>query len=205
MENKDKKIEALENIFNDLYSEIKGYSVSFDARKKHEGEIKDLLYGEVPFETVEKMLEICDRRTGNFYDLGSGTGRVIFSMYFLGNFNKCIGIELLEGLYDCAKNVKSSLNDKKYEELKQKETKVSFINDSFLDVDFLDADLVFINHPTSNEELHKQLEKKLENLKAGAIVITTIRTLKSDKFKKIKSESMEFGWGNSTAYFHVKL
>ena len=34
-----------------------------------------------------------------FYDVGSGSGRGVFAAAFLHDFDKCVGIEILDGLH----------------------------------------------------------------------------------------------------------
>jgi hypothetical protein len=42
---------------------------------------------------------VLQHRGGYFYDLGSGIGKPVIAAALLHNFEKCIGIETLEGLY----------------------------------------------------------------------------------------------------------
>lgn len=41
-----------------------------------------------------------------FFDLGSGSGKGIFAASMLFPFKKCIGIEILEGLYNISLDMK---------------------------------------------------------------------------------------------------
>lgn len=88
-------------------------------KERDESGLKDstLVYGEIMFETFGTIIEkikkiygkpnvgasgpsgILQTRGGIFYDLGSGTGKVVIAAAVLHNFDVCYGIETLEGLF----------------------------------------------------------------------------------------------------------
>lgn len=37
---------------------------------------------------------------GTFYDLGSGTGKAVFAARLVCDFDRCVGVEILEGLHN---------------------------------------------------------------------------------------------------------
>lgn len=49
-------------------------------------------------------------RRGVFYDLGSGTGKAVFTAALVHRFERCVGIELLESLHVCAQRLKARWN-----------------------------------------------------------------------------------------------
>jgi precorrin-6B methylase 2 len=194
-----------ETLFNFLYSNVNGYKVSTDARAKFGGETSNLLYGELPFETFAKIVErINPKPDGIFYDLGSGTGRIVLQAHILFNFKKSIGIELLDGLHDKAleikeifdKNIKLQIAD----HINIRE--LHLIKGDLFQQNYSDADFIFMNHPIKDSELFLQLEEKLAcELKPGTKIVTTIRALKNPRFKPLGSEILKFSWGDSTAHF----
>ena len=77
-----------EKYFNQLYGEINGYGVSNKARID-EGKTEGLLYGEIPFSTWKEIVMMANpKHESVFFDLGSGTGRVIMQSHLLFNFQK---------------------------------------------------------------------------------------------------------------------
>jgi len=51
-------------------------------------------------EGFSKILKDADVKSGgNFYDLGSGTGKAVILASLFGNFAKLVGIELIENLH----------------------------------------------------------------------------------------------------------
>jgi hypothetical protein len=198
-----------ETLFNFLYGDINGYSVSHEAREKHNNSesVKDLLYGEVPFKTLEEILKKANPvENGVFFDLGSGTGRIVIAMNLLSNFSKTVGVELLEILHQKACEVKKEFENHVVPKIPNydKNREINFLNASILDVDLSEADFVFMNHPFKDRDLFAKLEEKLiSELKKGTKIVTIIRKLENPKIKFINSQKYNFSWGESTAYFHT--
>lgn len=194
-----------ETLFNHLYGNINGYQVSRDARVSSGIDTEKLLYGELPFSSWKQIVEKANpKKDGVFFDLGSGTGRIVFASYLAFNFTKSIGVELLEGLHKKAlevneefeKNIRSKIaND-------LQDRKIEFYLKNIFDADLREADFIFMNHPFKDGEIFTQLENKfLSELKKGTKIVTIIRSLKNPNFKNLGSETFEFSWGSSTAHF----
>ncbi len=198
-------INYAETLFNHLFNNINGYQVSKNARKASAIDTENLLYGELPFSSWQKIINRANAKPdGVFIDLGSGTGRVVFASYLAFNFRKTIGIELLEGLHNKACEVKEefdkNIRNKISTHLKERE--ISFLLQNIFDADLREADFIFMNHPFKDGELFTKLEEKfLNELKPGTKIVTIIRRLKNPKFKQLGSENFEFSWGSSSAHF----
>ena len=69
-------------------------------------EAKHFTYGEIEFKSFAETFYNIENNYGgfpfgNFYDLGSGTGKGCLAAALLNpSFDNCIGVELLEGLYN---------------------------------------------------------------------------------------------------------
>lgn len=193
-----------EQYFNQLYSSINGYGIS-NAARAEAGITEGLLYGEIPFATWKAMVMRANpKHDAVFFDLGSGTGRVVMQSHLLFNFKKSIGVELLAGLHDAA----CDITDKFVEEIEPQireelgDRELHLLNESFFDADLREADLILLNHPIKDRELFLKLEQKLLNeLKPGTKIVTIIRSLVNPSFKQLGSEKYSFSWGESTAYF----
>lgn len=131
-----------------------------------------LVYGEVAFHTMGSFLwspVLALKSGGVFYgaagapsprlapraliplfppaDLGSGTGRAVFAASMLHDFSRCVGIEVLEGLYmasveQLARFEKEGKTDAPAE---RKHQEIVFVRADLLDYDWSDADVVFAN------------------------------------------------------------
>lgn len=198
-------INYAESLFNFLYSDIKGYDVSKNARINFAGDTSNLLYGELPFQTCKELfLQVNPKSDGVFFDLGSGTGRVVMQALLATNFKKMVGIELLDGLHDKAVEVKKifddNIKDKIFDHVKDREFQL--IKADLFKQDYSQADFIFMNHPIKDCDLFLKLEEKLFNeLRPGAKVATIIRAFKNPGFKSLGSKAYEFSWGQSTAHF----
>jgi hypothetical protein len=193
-----------EKFFNQLYSNINGYTVSNKARADA-GINEGLLYGEIPFETWKAIvMKVNPKHDAVFFDLGSGTGRVVMQSHLLFNFKKSIGVELLAGLHDKACDVTEKFVEEIEPQIRTEigDRELHLLNESFFDVDLSEADLILLNHPLKDRELFLKLEEKfLTELKPGTKIISIIRALANQRFKSLGSEKYSFSWGESTAYF----
>ncbi len=194
-----------ETIFNHLYGNINGYSVSNQARDSSGINTEKLLYGELPFETCQKIIEhINPKPNGVFFDLGSGTGRVVLAFHLLFNFRKCIGVELLQGLHNKACEINIEFNKNVLPQLAGyiNNRELQFLCGDIFTTDLSEADLIFMNHPFKEGDGFNKLEEKfLNELKPGTKIITIIRALKNPRFKNLGSQTYKFSWGDSTAHF----
>lgn len=193
-----------EQYFNQLYGDVNGYGVSSKARVD-EGVTEGLLYGEVPFETWKSIVMRANpKHESVFFDLGSGTGRVIMQSHLLFNFQKAIGIELLAGLHDKACEVASQFIEHIEPAVKAElaDRELHLLNESFFDVDLSEADFILLNHPMKDRKLLEKLEQKfLDELKPGTKIVSIIRALSNPAFKSHGSTKYQFSWGESTAHF----
>jgi hypothetical protein len=195
-----------ENLFNALYGEIKGYSISTEAREKSGIDTSRLLYGELPFSTWKEIVEHANpKKDGVVFYLGSGTGRIVMAAYLAFDFRKAIGVELLKGLHDKACEVKENFEKNFKSQIVEHVAgrELELIQGSLFDVDLKEADFIFMNHPFKDGDEFLQLEAKfLSELKPGTKIATIIRSLKNPAFKQLGSKTYKFSWGDSTAHFH---
>jgi hypothetical protein len=102
--------EESQSLYNDLFSDTSielGKTLSRNEREqKTINEEKSLIYGEIDFHSFYRILrKINPKAGGNFYDLGSGTGKAVIAARFIRDFNRCIGIEILSGLHSHARKI----------------------------------------------------------------------------------------------------
>lgn len=186
-------------------------------KERDESGMKDstLVYGEIMFETfgtiIEKIKKIYGKpnvgasgpsgvlqsRGGIFYDLGSGTGKVVIAAAVLHNFDVCYGIETLEGLFavslDCLNTY--NLRGKAKLQSRENDTRTLFascfsalifaldcqmIHGDFLKTrtkDWRDADVVLANSTCYDEATMSKMSKiarKLLFLVINLLLIASI-------------------------------
>lgn len=195
-----------ETLFNYLYGNVNGYKVSNDARAKFSNDTSQFLYGEVPFETWKQIVERTNPKDDAvFFDLGSGTGRIVIQSYLLFNFRKVTGVELLEGLHNKACDIQEKFEKGVHQQIAGHlaNREMNFVNGDIFQTDLRDADFIFMNHPIKDSAVFLQLEQKiLDEVKPGTKITTTIRALRNPRFKSQGNQTYKFSWGDSTAYFY---
>lgn len=192
------------HIFNSLYQDINGYSLSTRGRAELGIEDKAFTYGEIAPDAFYSILKnLPSKPKGIFYDLGSGTGKAVLLAHLLFEFQKSIGIELIEPLSTTAHHIFEQYN-KEYSSLIPKNRIMELIQGDFTKVDFSDGDVVFMHSTCFPEYVWKKLEKPLKNLKNGAIVITVTRTAPYPFLEFLKSKEYGMAWGRATVHFYKK-
>lgn len=195
-------------IYDALYGDVSGRTISLQGREEHEYKSKSFVYGEVVPHSFYKLISDIGPKPGQiFYDLGSGTGKAVILAHMLFDFAECIGIEFVDSLYQCSVNVRNRFEKEFKPKIKSKKQfgKASFIHGSFLDVDVSDADLIFMNSTCFQEDLMLALDEKLRELKPGTHIITLSKTLKSPCYQMYRHQMYEFSWKEATVFFHRKL
>ena len=136
------------------------------------------LYLKVPMlssrnSAIEKVLSKVDlEKAEKFYDLGSGSGKVISHVANQYPNLECIGIEYNVAAYCCAKLRNIFLK-----------RKVAYRMENFFKVDLSDADVVYtFLFPGLMERLGTKFAREL---KKGALVIDTAFPLKSKEPKMV--------------------
>lgn len=199
------------DLFDKLYADIDGYTISHEARDRiGEDASKHIIYGELNFKSLQKIykskrVSIKLNESKTFYDLGSGCGKIVVaSDILLPNFEKFVGIEVLEEMHEASELVKERLSEIDEEKAK----KIEFINDDFFNVNLSDADVIFLHFPMKNaEELYLELEEKLrKELKYGCAVISAIREFADDEhFAMFDKMRVKCSYGKTSIFCYYKI
>jgi len=199
----------IENIFNQLYGNINGKELAKTAKLEYAGQeaFKEfILYGELPFHTWIEIVEKANpKKNGVFFDLGSGTGRIVLQSHLLYDFKKVVGIELLEPLHNKACAIKENYEKNFKAQISKlvKNRDLQLIQQDFFNTDLSDADFIFMNHPFKDRGSFQPLEEKfLRELKKGTKIVTIIRPLNDKAFKHLHTQKYTFSWGEATTHFH---
>jgi SAM-dependent methyltransferase len=202
----------LERQWNQLFEELttsKGKELSKEERTRLKMSRSSLVYGEVSFKSLGQVLWSSQLQLppgGIFYDLGSGTGRGCFAATLLHDFDKVIGIELLEGLCTASIDVVKKYDKEVRPSLKgrRRNQDIKMHRASFLEYDWSDGDLVFANSTCFDEQLIRDIAKLGERLKEGSYVVTLTKRLESPYFKLLSSKQYSMSWGYATVHVHQR-
>ena len=179
-----------------------------------------LIYGEVEFGPFAEVL-INLKRYGlllgpknendltplpKFVDIGCGIGKAVFTAALVAEWRECVGIEILEGLYNVCEGIfekwQKEIHDQLPEERQQ--TNVYFTRGDATALAWPDADVVFANSTCFSPELMNLLAAKASLLKDGAVFITTTKQLPSEKFVLLEERIIHQSFGQGTIYIHMK-
>ncbi|MDR1425682.1 MAG: hypothetical protein LBI70_01660 [Rickettsiales bacterium] len=198
---KMKQFEEVKGIYDGILKNINGYGASFVEKQqkisnKYE---KDLIYGEVPLELLYALFVLEPTKSylaGRkiFYDLGSGVGNILIGSYLIGNFEKYIGIELLDSLYNLSLEARKNLCaiDKKAE------NSLFFKHGNILDFNIGDGDVLFFCCPNREQKIMQEMEKKFLDTKRGALIFSLIHAFEDDRnFNMLDSSMVKTTWGQA--------
>lgn len=189
-------------VFNDLYADTDGFQLSKYARQGNDA--MEYVYGEIDFESFIALLSLCKPDSDSiFYDLGSGVGKAVLACAMVFNVRKSCGIELFENLHHCAERQRRRLAA--LTEYKDKSQAIELIHADFLNIPLSDASLVFVNASAWFGEFWEKTSQHLEQLKPGALIISTSKALVSNVFQTRHITTVKMSWGVVNAYIQQRL
>ncbi|MDR1498696.1 MAG: hypothetical protein LBS34_00205 [Rickettsiales bacterium] len=204
-----KSFEEIKLIYDEIFKDLNGYGVSLLEKQQKIGDkyIRDLIYGETPLELLYALFHLdfikdYMNKGKVFYDLGSGIGNTVIGSYLIGNFNKCVGVELLDSLYNIAEIARNRLllidNNAK--------NSVHFIHKNILDINIGDGDVILFCCPNKDDKIRSAMEQKFQTLRPGALVLSLLHVFEDKKhFKLLTSRMVRSAWGETPMMFYVKI
>lgn len=153
----------------------------------------DSTYGEIMEAGVSLILSKLDINEHDvFFDLGSGTGRVVLQ-FFLEKNIKSVGIEFIEKRYRMAEESLRQLNEK------INASKVHFINADFFTVKWSDATIVFLCNTCFTEEIMDKIMSRLPSCKKLRYVIMLKQLEKKPEWLDVlETFKVPVTWANET-------
>ena len=186
----------------ELYQAIDGFLLSKEARSQQDA--IEYTYGEIEFTSFIALLSLTKPDSSTiFYDLGSGTGKAVLACAMVFSVHKSCGIELLGLLNNTALNQQQKLAQ--LPGYFKQSSALHFTHANFLECNFSEATHLFINATAFFGDSWILVQQALKQLKAGTIIITTSKKLKSDEFIVIKKTKVGMSWGPVAAYIHQRV
>lgn len=203
-EKRDKKIaidfcNLLEDVIREsdhFYKKVNPTSISLSERKD-----RDILddisftYGETNWEAIIQIvneLEISEKDV--FYDLGCGSGKLIFLVNQAFNC-KAIGIDIIEGFIKVGNIVCRKLDIKN----------IKFINQDFMKKDITDGTIFYMTSTCFDDEMIEKIIHKLKRIKNNSKVISITRPLECEHLRLYKTIICGFSWSMDAVYFYEKV
>ncbi|MBL7481633.1 hypothetical protein [Legionella bononiensis] len=192
-------------VFNQLYAEVDGFSLSRQARQNQVEDAIEYTYGEIEFFPFVALLSLvnpdCDTV---FYDLGCGVGKAVIACGMVYPVRKSVGVEILPELYAsaCSQVQKLAANP----DYRERTEHIQIIKSNILDadLDLREATLIFINSTTFFGTTWEKVNSLLSHLPLIKTVITTSKPLQNSDFTRINSTKLQMSWGVVPVFIHVR-
>ncbi len=201
------EIARAQEIFDRLYAEVPAYQIAQSEKKRMGKTDSSTTYGEILPQSFHEVLSAVSPREGEiFYDLGSGTGKATLMAALTFPFSRSVGIELLPGLGDAARQVQSQFDTQVRPQLppEYQQRRIDFIDGDFLQADLSTADVVFAHGTCYPHELIGQLGHKLAELRPGARVILVGHTFDTPELGFLRMMMMRADWGTALAALYQR-
>ena len=153
-------------IFKDTFSHVNAFKLSTEERKRRNISDSSLTYGEITFDSFNTIINMSQVKNGVFYDLGSGIGKALVAASLLGNFEKIVGVEILDDVFAASQDVITSYKNNVRENVCKN---IEIIHGDIRNVAIDKADLVYVASTCFDESFMLHLSKKAETMKKGAI------------------------------------
>jgi SAM-dependent methyltransferase len=194
-------------IFDRLYSGVPAYEIAQSEKQRMGKQDASTTYGEIVPQAFYEVLSAVSPREGEvFYDLGSGTGKATLLAALTFPFSRSVGIELLPGLGDAAREVLRQFDTQVRPQLgpEYQQRKIEFIDGDFLQADLSQADIVFAHGTCYPSEVIDGLGRKLSELRPGARVAFVGHTFDTPELGFLRMMKMKTDWGSALAALYER-
>ena len=188
------------------YQGISGYDASIKNLKEHR-----TTYGEVDDKSLPVINELFNKYAPinniessfrNFYDLGSGVGKLVIAMASMNPTLQSTGIEIVPDRLKNANIALEKINDTSIS------NRIEFLCISMLDdsINYLNACWIYISNLCLTIKVNNAIFDKLANeLKKGCIIICLCQTNNSF-FKELDYINLPMSWDVKTkVYIYTKI
>lgn len=177
----------------------------------------NLTYGEVKFESLAKAMSLHVDMKGKevFYDIGSGSGRGVFTGALVHDFKKVCGVEIVPGLHEAGvaqlelynNTIKPGLEEEaKSAGVSLTPQEITLLCEDFRNFDWSDADVCWANSTCFGQQLMKHLSAYSERMKEGSFFITLTQKMTSPHWEMVTpGELYPMSWGSATIYIWKKV
>lgn len=216
-----KAIHELDSLYEEYtFASAKDASLTDDLQRRisnnnkngcdHEHTEDSLVYGEIDLQGFCDLLmnHVPHSHNDVFYDLGSGSGKAVFAARFVGDFQDCVGIELLSNLHEMANSGVKSLYRFQYQH-KLVHQDVRFVCSDLLNYDgwWKDGTDVYIPNLLFSNKLKDQIAEKAVKMRSGAFLIC-LKKFEGNAFNLvfdlIKERPVAMSWGESITYIYKR-
>jgi len=155
---------------------------------------------------LKRIFKLANLQAGEvFYDLGCGVGKPVIAGALLKPFGKCIGVELLPGLYKRACEIKQRFDKEFKPTIEGHRADISFINKDLLDVDISSGDVFYLAATCFNDNLIEAITKKTKDVKVGSRFMMLSKQIHDRSLFLQWASVKKMGWGDEILYIYKKI
>jgi SAM-dependent methyltransferase len=190
-------------LFERLYSGTDAHAVAGAYVRSLAKPNYGLTYGEIVAPSFDAFLRgASPRKDEVFYDLGSGSGRAVIYASLAFEFSKVVGIELVPGLNELARQALARC-ETEARRLGHALPEVQLVTGTFEDTDLTDAGLIFCHATCIGTELDR-IKGKLDATRPGTRLALVGYRMSSPAFRLLAKTTCELNWGTSNAYIYER-
>ncbi len=198
----NKKVEAY---IDKIYEGVNSYGIdqndSINTLKKSEKNKVFSTYGEILPSSVSKMIKnLFIDHNDVFYDLGSGSGKVVIQFYLQTPVKKAIGVEISSKRYYQSEQMMKVVKN----EFKLKNKKLGFMHENIVSkkLSYKDGTIFYLCSTCFDDKLMKsifnKITKEAKNLKAIVSLRPFPDTCDVSRFTKKKNIKLPCTWAKDT-------
>ncbi len=168
----------------------------------------DFTYGEINFRSFASILRGVHTTPGSrLLDLGAGIGKPVIAAALLFDFQACVGIEQLRGLYKvaCSRPKRLLRLLQGQGGLPEDLPDMEFSNTSFFDTSWRDYDVVFLSSTTFTADTLTRIATKSRELPHGAMLISLTHPLNAPHLKEQSRRTLDMSWGPAMVIVHRRI
>ena len=168
----------------------------------------DFTYGEINFRSFASVLRDVHTTPGSrMLDLGAGIGKPVIAAALLFDFQACVGIEQLRGLYKvaCSRPKRLLRVLQAQGGLPEDLPDMEFSNTSFFDTSWRDYDVVFMSSTTFVPATLAAVAAKARELPHGAVLISLTHPLQAPHLLEQSRRTVEMSWGAVVVIVHRRV
>jgi hypothetical protein len=149
---KDELIEIDKPVFEKKFSHLTKEELSkkINDSKFWEQYNDKFVYGEISKLGVNKLSNYLNNFSGNFYDIGSGNGKLLIHLSLITDFKSYTGIEIVELRHKYAVNINQTIGQN-----------INFLCGDVLEIDISDANFIFLDDLMFPEDLRIKVITKI--------------------------------------------
>jgi hypothetical protein len=203
--------EKLKEKIDSVYSNLSGHNINRSTKIPNDLVVET--YGELTINGYEQLLGDRSWEGYNFYDLGSGVGKVVMYSHLLSDFDKSIGVEFNKDRHNHAKTAQKKLSSKRKtrKTRKTKGKQLVFHKGNMFHKKYFNNNknsVYFISNLCFTETMNAKLSKYFNKYRANKKYKTTIfssKRLPELNYKSEETLNAHMTWNDSSNIYKYEL